>query len=319
MVMQKDEPATGPEVMALAEEMEAKVESTEDETDKINVDFGDDEALAEELMAKAEEIKARIAEMARQDSRERSALTPDDVIIAMDDYLRYGRIDLNALLTGMAEDERYTDIKAITTATGLIFVYSDLYIAADDAVAKSLVEEAKFMLAATIRGDSLEKVQLTPVAEIYAMAPDTEPKIIDVVLKGMQAEERYSDIKTITAANGDVYYHSDRYLVTSYAATQLMAMAADHCATIVQTVRDDSRIYPTTTNAANFRQQVYGIPPEELEAAIDLVMRKPEYSDIKKMVHPVTGAVHLYSDLYLNEESAWAIMDWDEVGRDENP
>ena len=39
---------------------------------------------------------------------------------------------------------------------------------------------------------------------------------------------RFADIKTVTASNGDVYFHSDKYLVGNYAVTLLMAMAGDH-------------------------------------------------------------------------------------------
>ena len=283
------------------------------------MEFGENEALEAELKAKAGEIKVLIGEKVRADSRDRSALTAEDIIVGLDDYLRHGRIDVNILLIEMVSEESYTDIHVITTDAGLVFVYSDAYITSDNATAKSLIEEAKYMLASVIRTDSLEKIRLTPVTEIYEMAPDSEPAIIDAVLKGMQTEERYADITTIVADNGDVYYHSDKYLVDSYAVTLMLAETGDHCATIAQTVRSDSRIYPTTTNASNFQQQVYGVPCDDLEAIIVNMLRKTEYSDIKKMVHPVTGGVHFYSDRYIGEEQAWAIMDWDEVGRANNP
>ncbi|MBE0557983.1 MAG: hypothetical protein IH628_12195, partial [Proteobacteria bacterium] len=193
-------------------------------------------------------------------------------------------------------------------------------IAADDAAAKSLVEEAKSILANAIRADSHQKAQLTPVGALYVLAPDTDQAIIDALLKGMQTEPRYADIKAVTASSGDVYFHSERYLVGSYAATLLMAMAGDHCVTIAETVREESRIYPRTTNVKVFgEQQVYGIPPADLDAIVAEMLRKPEYADIKMIVHPSTGAVHLYSDRYVQEANAWAMMDWEEVGRAENP
>jgi len=284
------------------------------------VEFEDAEANTAKLKAKAEEIKARIAEKVRGDSQEYSALTPEDILVELDDYLRFGRMDISAILTEMGTDDSYTDIKVITTATGLIFVFSDSYIDSDDAAAKSLVEEAKFMLASTIRADSRHNVKLTPVGDLYAQAPETDPTIIDALLNGMRAEERYADIQTVTDADGNVYFHSDRYLVNSYAVTLLMAMAGDHSATIVETVRDESKIYPRTTNVKIFREQnVYGIPPDDLETVINDVLRRTDYSDIKKIVHPSTGAVHLYSDRYIEEARAWAMMDWEEVGRANNP
>jgi hypothetical protein len=305
---------------AKAKEMKDRAEQIEAEAAEVRVRFEEAEAKAAEIKAKAEAIKARIAAKVRGDSQEHSALTPEDILTGLDDDFRYGRIAVSTVLTEMATDDRYRDIKAITTATGLIFVYSDTYIAADEAAAKSLVEEAKSILAGAIRADSLNTATLTPLGALYALAPDTDTKIVDALLKGMQAEERFTDIKIVTAPNDDVYFHSEKYLVGNYAVTLLMAMAGDHCATIAQTVREESRIYPRTTNVAIFReQQVYGIPPNDLEAIVAEMLRRPECADIKRIVHPTSGAVHLYSDRYIVEASAWAMMDWEEVGRANNP
>ena len=332
--MQNVKPAAESAEQDQAEELKADVGAPEEQSEEIRARFlvsdenaavsdenaADLDEAAAKLKAKTEEIKTAIAEKVREDSHELSALTYEEDIIALDDDLRYGRINLSAVLAEMAIDERYQDIIAITTATGLIFVYSADSIAADDAAAKSLVEEAKFMLAHTIRVDSYKDIKLTPAGDIYAMAPDTEPAIIDVILKGMAQEARYADIKKVTSGAGDVYYHSDKYIVDSYAATLLLAMAGDHCNTLAEKVREESRIYPRATNANYFHnQQLFGIPRADLETVIDKTLHKPEYSDIKKLVHPSTGAVYLYSERYLQEDQAWAQMDWQEVGLAKNP
>jgi hypothetical protein len=158
------------------------------------------------------------------------------------------------------------------------------------------------------------------VGAIYAMAPDTDVAIIDVLLKGMPAEARYADIQKATDSGGAVYYRSDKYLTGSYAATLMLAMAGDHYVTIAETIREESRIYPRTTNSNIFRdQEVYGVPAGDLETVLWNLLRKPEYSDIRRIVHPATRAIHLYSADYINEASAWAMMDWEEVGRAQNP
>ncbi len=336
--MQKAEPAASPvernpaeakadelkaraeELKARAEAMKAKAGQIEAEAEEVRVRFEEAEAQAAEIKAKAEALKVRIAETVRRESQERSALTPEEVIADLDTDFRYGRVSVRAVLAEMATEDSYQDIKVITTATGLIFIYSDTYIASDDAAAKSLVEEAKSILAAAIRADSRDNVALTPLAALYALAPDTDRVIIDALLRGMQEEARFADIKTVKASNGDIYFHSEKYLVGNYAVTLLMAMAGDHFATIAETVREESRIYPRTTNIAIFReQQVYGIPPLDLEAIIAEMLRKPECADIRRIVHPSTGAVHLYSNRFISEDRAWAMMDWEEVGRAENP
>ena len=325
--MERTEPAAGTDQKDQAAELKAKAEAMQAQADELKAKAEEMQARAAELQAQAdalkaktEAIKARIAEQVRVDSQQRAALTPEESIIELDDDLRYGRMELGAILAEMAAEEGYGDIKSLTTASGMVFLYSDTCITAEDAAAKGLVEEAKIMLARAIREDSLAKVKLTPAGEIYAMAPDTDPAILDALLKGMQTESRFSDIKTVTAANGDVYFHSDKYLVSNYAATLLMAMAGDHYSTIAATVREDSNIYPRTTSIAIFRdQEVYGVPSGEVETIVAELLRKSEYGDIKKIVHPVTGSVHLYSERYITADRAWAMMDWEEVGRANNP
>lgn len=325
--MQKAEQAAGTNqkdqadrLKAQAEEMQAKANELKVRAEQLKAKADELQAQADEQKARADKRKAEIAAWVRSDSRERAALTSEEVIAGLDDELRYGKTTVGAVLAEMAAEDGYKDIKSITTATGLLFVYSDVHITADDAAAKSLVEEAKFMLASAIRADSRDNVKLTPVGDLYAMATDVDPAIIDALLKGMQAEARFADIRTVTAAAGEIYFHSDRYLVDNYAATLMMAMAGDHCVTIAGTVREESRIYPRTTNVAIFRdQEVYGIPSSDLEGIVAEILRKPEYADIQKIVHPATGAVHLYSDRYITADRAWAMMDWEEVGRANNP
>ena len=325
--MQDAEPAAGPDGKNQAGELKAEADKLKAKADELKARAEEMEAKAlalksqaDELKARAEGIKARIAEQVRGDSREHAALTHEDSIVEPDEELRSGRTAFGAVLAEMAAEERYQDIKTVRTATGLLFVYSDTYITADDAAAKSLVEEAKFVLASAIRADSRDNVKLTSVGTLYALAPDADPAITDALLELMPAEARFADIKKVTASNGNVYYHSDRYLVGSYAVTLLLAMSGDHCATIAETVREESRIYPRTTNAAIFReQQVYGIPPADLEAIITDTLRRPEYADLRRIVHPATGAVHLYSGRFISDDRAWAMMDWEEVGRADNP
>jgi hypothetical protein len=325
--MQNVKPAAEPAGQDQTEEMKAEFGAPEEQSEEVRALFlvSDEnvavlDEIAAKLKAKTEEIKTAIAERVREDSEKHSSLTYEEDIIALDDDLRYGRINLSAVLAEMAINDCFKDIITITTATGLVFFYSADYIASDDAAAKSLVEEAKFMLANTIRVNSCQYVKLTPAGDIHAMAPDTEPALIDVILKGIAHESRYADIKSVTAATGGVYYHSDKYIVDSYAMTLLLTMAGDHCNTIAEKIREESRSYPRATNANFFHnQQLFGIPRDDLEAVIAETLRKPEYSDIKMLVHPSTGAVYLYSERYLQEDQAWAQMEWQEVGLANNP
>jgi hypothetical protein len=264
-----------------------------------------------------EEIKARIAGKIRADAKEHAAMTLSDTVFALVPDSRQGSI--TAILEEMAAEDAYGDIKAVPTPSGRFYFFSKTFIPVDEAFAKSLIEEVKDKMAEKVRGDSRDRVALTPAGALYALTPETEQDRIAALLDEMRTEARYADIKKVTASNGDGYFHSEIYLSGNYAMILLRAMANDPCATIAETVRDDSRIFPRPTNSQLFQEKAFGIHPGELDAHIAEILRKPEFIDIKKMVHPSTGVVYLYSSQYLGGDQAWSIMDWEEVGRANNP
>ena len=264
-----------------------------------------------------EGIKARIAGKVRADAKEHAALTLSDTVFALVPDSLQGSI--TAILEEMAAEDGYGDIKALITPSGGVYFFSTTYLPADEAFAKSVTEEVKDRMAERVRGDSRDRVTLTPDAVLYDLTPGTERGKIDDLLTEMQREARYADIHGVTASSGEVSFYSDIYLSDNYAKILLRAMANDPCATIAETVRDASRIFPKPTNVLLFEEGVFGIDPGKLESAIAETMRKPEFGDIKKMVHPSTGAAYLYSSQYMDEGQVWTMVDWFEVGERNNP
>ncbi|HEX7573374.1 MAG TPA: hypothetical protein VF514_09785 [Bacteroidota bacterium] len=264
-----------------------------------------------------EEIKARIAGKIREEAKEHAAMTLSDTVFALVPDSRQGSI--TAILEEMAAEDAYGDIKAVPTPSGRFYFFSKTFIPVDEAFAKSLVEEVKDRMAEKVRGDSRDRVALTPADALFALTPEKEQDQIADLLNEMQTEARFADIKKVTASNGEGYFHSEIYLSGNYAKILLRAAANDPCAAIAETVRDDSRIYPRPTNSQLFKEKAFGIDPDELEVHIAETLGKPEFIDIKKMVHPSTGVVYLYSSQYLGGDQAWNIMDWEEVGRANNP
>ncbi len=261
-----------------------------------------------------QDIKAKIAETVRANARERAALTPLDAIVELAPDLP--RSNISNILTGMTAEEGYGDIRAVTTASELVFFYSETYIKVAEAAAKSLQEEVKFRIGEKVRADSRDNVTLTPVQDLYAqLGVDSNAFNPCEICQ----DARYADIKTVNAFTSGLYFYSDIYMSGNYALILARAAADSPCATIAETVRDASRIYPRPTNCQLFREKAFGIIPDNLEAIIAETLQKPEFSDIKKMVHPSTKAVYLYSSRYLPQDRAWEIMDWEEVGRQNNP
>jgi hypothetical protein len=264
-----------------------------------------------------EEIKAKIAEKVRADGEERAAVTPSEVVFALVPDSQQDRI--TAILEGMAADERYADIKAVTTASGMVFFVSTTYVEAAQAIETCRMEEVKFLIAEKVRADSRADVKLTSAADLKALAPEMEEDGIAALLGGMRTDERYADIKAVTSPNGNVYYHSDRHMSGYYAVVLGRVAAKDPVATVAAMVRDESRIYPRPICIQFFMEPMFKIPPDSLKAVFDEMLQKPEYGDIKLMVHPETGGVYAYSSEYLGGETAFNLMHWVEVVKDANP
>lgn len=260
------------------------------------------------------DLNERIAERIRTDCREHGILTSEEAVVGLLPGAQHDKI--SAALAEMAKNPDYKDIKAVTTASGLVFFYSERHIKVAEAAAKSLLEEVKFRIGERVRSDSRETEILTPVDALYeeigweksAYGPEE-----------LQKDPRYEDIKTITASTGKIFFYSDRHMGRGYAVVLARVAGNDPCATIAETVRDESRIYPRPTCVLLFLEKLFGINENDLKTIVEKTLARPDYSDIKMMVHPATGGVYLYSEKHLDGNSAWSMMDWEEVGRDANP
>jgi hypothetical protein len=288
--------------------------------EKVRIEYGAEKTVAAgKNIAEptVEEIKAKIAEKVRADGEEHAAVTPSEVVFALVPGSQQERI--TAVLEEMAADERYADIKAVTTASGMVFFVSKTYIDTEEAFAKSRTEEVKFLLAEKVRDDSRNAVALTSAADLLSLVPEMERDGVAAVLDEMRTDERYADIKPVTSPTGDVYYHSDKHMSGYYAVVLGRAAAKNPVATVASMVRDESRIYPRPTCVQFFMEPLFGIPSGDLKAVVDEMLRKPDYSDIKMMVHPETGGVYLYSSQYLSGDVAYKLMHWVEVVQPANP
>ncbi len=264
-----------------------------------------------------EEIKARIADKVRADSEEHSRMTPAETVFALIPHSR--REGITAILEGIAADDRYKDIKALTTDSGMVFFFSTTHIDAETAVAKSRSEEAKFAIAEKVRADSRNSVKLTRAGDFRVLGPGMKEEEIAGALAEMPEEPGFADIRKVTASTGEVFYHSDRHMSGYYALVLSRVAAKDPCAMIASVVRDESRIYPRPTCVQLFMDKMFEIASCDLKPLVDEMLLKPEFGDIKMIVHPATGGIYLYSSEYMNPHHAWCMVDWQEVGKDANP
>lgn len=183
---------------------------------------------------------------------------------------------------------------------------------------KNSAEEIQTGIAERVREDSQNLSKLTCVDSLCTPVSDLEPDRVQVILADMGKDDRYKDIKSLAASTGAVYLYSETYITKNYAEILARAEANDPCATIAATVRDESRIYPRPTNIELFKDRVFNIDPDEVETHITRTLEQQEFNDIK-LILASTGASYLYSNLYMSEDYAKSLVEWEEVEQYDNP
>jgi hypothetical protein len=269
-----------------------------------------------------EEMLSRIAEKVRDDSQSLTKLTSSGIIRQISSELELDALAFN--LDGMQKDEKYQDVQCVVASTGEPFLYSNKYIT--DSQAESLAigevqsqnEEIKVRLAETVRHTSKDTAKLTGIDSFCTAEPPVDTDRVRSVFADMEKEAKYKDIRSLEASSGGLFLFSESYISNSYAKILLRAEENDPCATIASTVRDESKTYPRPTRVAFFKAQVFNISPDELDAQVLKTLERPEFNDIK-LIDASTGARYLYSNLYLTENHARSLVEWEEVGKLQNP
>ncbi|MFT3912864.1 MAG: hypothetical protein QM704_01905 [Anaeromyxobacteraceae bacterium] len=261
-------------------------------------------------------LRLRIAERVRADSRDRRALTPDAALFALVPEL--SRSELRALLEEMSREGAYGDIKAVVAPSGRVYLFSERHLIAVEAAELGRLEEARLAVVERIRADS-SRITLTAAADLEPLLPYPEPERREAFLAELRADPRFQDIQAVTGPKGETYYHSDRFVSGNYGAIMMRARASDPCWSIAELVRDRSRIMPAPTRLDVFRDPVFQLDADRLGGFVDELLAREGYADVKKLVHPRTRALYLYSDRWLDEGRAREIMDWEEVGALRNP
>ncbi len=201
---------------------------------------------------------------------------------------------------------------------GAVNLYSETYI--DKSHAEILVqgEDIKTRIAEKIREKSKNLAKLTSVYSLSTSGPGLEADKVEVNIAEMLRDNRYRDIKSVVASTSAVYLYSETYVTRNYANILVRAEVNDPCATIAAMVRNESRVYPQPTNIELFKEPIFNIDPDELETHIARTLERQEFQDIK-LIHASTDARYLYSNLYMDEDYARSLVEWEEVEREENP
>lgn len=149
---------------------------------------------------------------------------------------------------------------------------------------------------------------------VFAEEPfSLDEEELDRVMGDLAQDEAYADIvRTADERTGAEYLHSTTFLTVAYAKHLIRARADDPAYLIVQTVRDNSEIYPKPTSLEFFEFDPFGLKFDDVLSHMKAILADEAYADIK----PVTvsnGMVYLYSDKFLSEAQAQAMAQWVEV------
>ena len=266
---------------------------------------------------KLEEVQAGIAALVRQESREPGKLTNTYTLSSLiKDFYPGEEVHVN--LEEMIRKAPHRDIHLLTASKGAIYLYSSTYLTEDNAEKLLRSEELRANIAAIIREESQNPAHLTGLDALNSLPAVQDTEDIELYLDGMAKDGRYRDIQKIIISTGAVYLYSETFITKNYAAILGRAAANDPAATIAETVREESKIYPRPTNIDIFKGQVFNISPGELEAFISKSLKRDDFHDIK-VLRASTGARYLYSSKYLNADYAMAFIEWQEVGEENNP
>lgn len=268
----------------------------------------------------SEALRAGIAAKIREDSSTLAAPTPSAALAGFFEDLTVEEAE--PVLLDLLNDEDYADIKALTTSDDLFF-YSTLYLEPPSAEEQVQAQEVMYRVATTVRQQSKETAQLTDVTSLDSLLSDLQnpegPELqVQSFLPQLLADDRYEDIRSLSLSSGALYLYSSHYITESYAKLLARTETGDAMATIADTVREESRIYPRPTKIRLFTARPFHMKWDEIPQVVDQLLTREEYSDIKKIVAP-TGAVYLYSERHLTSRHAQSLVEWEEVEQVENP
>lgn len=140
---------------------------------------------------------------------------------------------------------------------------------------------------------------------------------VEEVIEKFNATEEYRDIKELRG-NKSRYFFSDLEMTTSYAKLLFGIEEKDILKTIAETIRNDSKRFPKTTNPKVFLSHPFYFNKEELKEILKQLRSKEEFKDIKES-KASNDIISLYSDQYLTQDYADALTELVEVTRFETP
>ncbi len=265
----------------------------------MKVDHSPEEKGKPEVPKVPRKTAAQLAEKVRQDSQKLGKPTRLDSLSALG--LELAPEEIQAGLTEIAKESKFRDIKPVLAPDDTAYFFSETYLPEDRAKSLARIEQFQIRLVERLRADSEKLGRLNRVDSLPALGPGLTPEEIQVSLDEMAKNENYQDIKTVTAFTGTIYLYSDKYIAEDRAKT--VARIREFQNKLVHKVRGDSNYLSELTRVDAVAAKVPDLTPEEIETSLAEIAGNKAFGDIQSLV-AATGAVYLYSKLYVTENYA---------------
>jgi len=173
-------------------------------------------------------------------------------------------------------------------------------------------------IAENVRSDSRMLLRPTRLELLGDQDQPLEAPATRGLLDEMKSLPEYADIDYLETTDGSVHAYSTQFINRQLASVCAVASVGDHAATLAQTIREESRLYPRPTAATRFRDPPWSMTSTEIEDGIRDLERSQEYVDIRR-TSASNGDLYLFSERFLNPDVAAGMAEWDAVERDLNP
>lgn len=177
--------------------------------------------------------------------------------------------------------------------------------------------EDKVALIGNFIRDKSSEGQLANGEELLEEPLSIEVEDILSMIEELQSREDFSDI-IVYKGKEKIYLYSEKFMTPNYAGIMITAEEKDFFKMIVNTVRQESKIYPRPTSVSLFRKTPFNMSEDDFFEVYNQLKRKEEYKDIQE-VRASNNAIYLYSDNFMKKAHARSLAEWIEVESEQNP
>ena len=253
--------------------------------------------------AASKKFKDAAAKRVRNDSKKLQAPTRTDQLQDLAHDVPAEEISWR--LIELANDDSYVDIHPSYTFTGATYLFSDKYLAVEDAERLARAPELRAALVSLIRENASSATAPTGADVLMRLSGGLAQEEFDAAMSDIAGDEATADVKSVVTFTGVAYYYSDRHMTEEQAAAK--ARAEELRVKMIVEVRSDSKYLAKLTNVASLEALAPDMQPGEIDALLEEMQDLPACADIFVLTAK-TDERFAYSKAYMTEEYATVLL-----------